>query len=122
MEEELNNHIMNLNTFLADQRLRNAWIKEPHLSVYVRKSRRSLTTYIVMDCLDIASIEVSVRHRNKGYFSHFLVVFEQAARDTNRAVYVENVISPILPTFLTGLGYKQTPTSTSDCPCMYLIP
>ena len=95
---------MDLKQFLTSP-LRNVWISEPYIRVYVRKSIR-LIDNIQRDCLDIGSVEVEPHKRNKGVFSKFLLKFEKTAKQLNRVVYVENVLNPRLEEMLERREYR----------------
>lgn len=110
---------MNLNSFLLNLHLRNAWIQEPHMKIYVRRSKRSLDVHLIESCLDLASVEVSEKYRGKGLFTKFVERFEQAAEDLDRTVFVESILEPRLVGFFEGRGYKQMDNSTPTCPCLF---
>jgi len=99
---------MNLDQFVANENLRNAWIRERDIDVYVRRSIRMLhRSTTATPCLDIASVEVREDRRGQGVFKAFLTRFEKEAKKINRAVYVESILEPRLVTFLTARGYSH---------------
>ena len=110
---------VNLSEFLAcTDGPANQWIRERHMSVYVRKGRRYLEGQ-TMDCLDIGTVTVDERHRGKGHFTKFLLRFEQEASRLRRLVYVESILEPRLVPFLIKRGYKFVPNMKMVIPSMY---
>ena len=107
---------MDLKRFLASP-LRNVWISEPYIRVYVRKSIR-LIDNVHRDCLDIGSVEVEPHKRNNGVFSKFLLKFEKTAKRLNRAVYVESILNSRLEEMLKKRDYKYL-SDFSGAPTMY---
>ena len=100
---------MNLTQFTADYRLRNAWLREPNMSVYVRRSVRILgNNRDIVPCLDLASVEVDESKRGTGILTKFLRRFEAEAKSLKRAVYVESIQEPRLREFLLKNGYTLT--------------
>lgn len=99
---------MTFDEFMASG-LRNHWLKEDNgnLSVYVRRSRRTMTSedgmYIpdppYFDAIDVAS--VVAQNRGTGSLTRFLDRIEA----TNH-VFVENVFDDRLRSFLTRRGYR----------------
>lgn len=112
---------MNLSQFLANDSLRNAWLDEPDMKVYVRRSVRYLTNTPV-PCLDVASIEVNEEHRGNGVFTAFLDRFEQEAKKLNRCVYVESILEPRLYQYLLTRGYKDVPGTCEMSPSVFKLP
>jgi hypothetical protein len=118
---------MNLDEFLAGTE-RNAWIEEPHMKVYVRKSNRFLSAKTIHNstpvtpCLDIASVEVDEDKRGGGVLTLFIKRFEREAKRLNRGVFVESILEPRLIPFLTKNGYAFLPHTCMDAPSMYKIP
>jgi GNAT superfamily N-acetyltransferase len=103
---------MNFDAFLSNQNIRNQWITERDISVYVRRSVRVLDATMPKLCLDIGSVEVEEKHRGMGIFTGFLKRFEEAAKQLNRAVYVESIMEPRLVKFLLRNGYQYVPGQT----------
>lgn len=95
----------NLQQFIKSE-YRNLWIKEPKISVYVRKNYR-----FIDDCfretLDLANVEVVKRYRGRGVFTSFLDRAETAAKQLQWVIYVECIMEPRLIPFLRRRGYKQ---------------
>lgn len=113
---------MNLDQFVADKNLRNIWIQERDINVYVRKSIRMLDrSTTATPCLDIGSVEVHESHRGQGTFTAFLTQFEKAAGKLKRAVYVESIINEQLVKFLEARGYKFVSGRTGPAPSMFKI-
>lgn len=115
---------MNFDGFLSNEKIRNAWIAERDIDVYVRRSVRLLdkTSTTATPCLDIGSVEVNEDHQGIGIFTGFLNRFEQAAEKLNRAVYIiESIQNPRLRKFLAKRGYKIVSGSTDLAPNMFKI-
>jgi len=114
---------MNLNEFLESTD-RNAWIKEKHMKVYVRKSYRHLDvkTLTTTPCLDIATVEVDEDKRGSGILTLFIKRFEREAKKLARCVYVESILEPRLIPFLIKNGYAFVPNTCMDSPSLYKIP
>jgi len=111
---------MNLSKFLINDKVRNLWIEEPHMRVYVRRSFRNIGSKTFL-CLDCASVEVDEDYRGKGIFSTFLIRFEKEAKKLNRAVFVESIQEPRLRNYLLTIGYKDVPGTSEFAPNMYKI-
>lgn len=102
---------MNLNTFINSPNIRNAWIQEKDIQVYVRRSIRALESKMV-PCFDIGSVEVNEESRGKGIFTAFLRRFEKYAKQANKAVFIESILNKDLEEFLIKNGYSYvTPKS-----------
>ena len=113
---------MNLKQFLSNDSLRNAWLDEPNMKVYVRRSIRYLADIPNLSpCLDIASIEVDEDHRGNGVFTAFLDRFEQEAKKLNRVVFVESILEPRLYQYLLTRGYTDVPGTCEMSPCVFKI-
>ncbi len=115
---------MNLDQFVEDKNVRNAWIQETDLDAYVRKSLRMLDSksQVSTPCLDIGSVEVDEPNRGKGIFTAFLEQFEQAAKKVNRTVYVESILNSRLKVFLLAKGYQLAPNSSDLSPNLFKLP
>jgi GNAT superfamily N-acetyltransferase len=113
---------MNFDAFLSNQNIRNQWIAERDISVYIRRSVRVLDATMPKLCLDIGSVEVEEEHRGMGIFTSFLNRFEKAAKDLNRSVYIESILNPRLIKFLERRGYKLVPGSQGLAPNMFKHP
>ena len=114
---------MNFDDFISNKSIRNVWIAERDIDVYVRKSIRLLdkSSTTPTPCLDIGSVEVYEPHRGIGIFTGFLDRFEQAAIKLHRAVYVESIQNPRLQKFLERRGYQMVPNSNEIAPNMFKI-
>ena len=88
---------MNFKGFITSG-LRNHWIREPGLSLYVRKSVRQGIDY------DLASLQADTP--GEGAFSRFLDKYEDA-----HIFYVECILNPRLVPYLTRRGYKLVNSS-----------
>lgn len=91
---------MNLEEFLQTPKLRNAWLREPHLSVYVRRGTHYINGMLVQT-LDVANASVDESRRGEGVFTAFLERVE--ALDEN--IYLENVLEHRLQEFYRTRGY-----------------
>ena len=111
---------MNLSEFLADEKLRNAWIDELNMKVYVRRSMRMIGDE-VYKCLDIGSVEVDEDKTGKGIFTKFLARFEQEAKKIGRVIFIESILNPRLYQYLLKNGYKTAPRSSDISPNVYKI-
>ncbi|MES2729991.1 MAG: hypothetical protein V4621_07875 [Pseudomonadota bacterium] len=97
--------------FLASP-IRNAWLEEPGMAVYVRKAYRVIDG-VALHCLDIANIEVQLELQRHGVFKNWLALAEKHGAGVFECVYVENVHNEHLPAFLERNGYdrvKHTPS------------
>jgi hypothetical protein len=75
-------------------RLRNVWLYEPGIAIYVRKSVR-----VGVD-IDLASMEAD--YPGKGALTKFLDTYEP-----HHVFCVENIHNPRLPAYLKRRGYLQ---------------
>lgn len=110
----------NLQAFLADERIRNIWIVEKHISVYVRRGVHYINEEL-KKCFDIANIEVDEDYQGKGIFTKFLGRVEQAAKERNLVVYIENILEPRLVGFFERRGYARDPRAIDLLPCFFKI-
>jgi len=108
---------MNLNQFLSSS-LTNAWIKEPYLQLYIRKSTR-LYNKQIYQCLDLANILVQTNYRGKGIFTKFLTRFEPLAFSLNKTIFVESILNYNLKNFFLKSGYILDPQSSDFSPCVF---
>lgn len=105
--------MMTLEDFLAHP-VRNTWIYEPPIEVYVRKG-----VHFIADlgkpvrCLDVANIEVEEDQRRQGVFKTWLKKAEQIC--PFECVYIENVQNPVLHDFLVQTGYTPIKFLIADC-------
>lgn len=120
LEENMKESQMNFDMFIRSEKVRNTWIYERNIAIYVRRSRRFITGKVTL-CLDLASVEVTEKHRGIGIFTSFINRFEQAAKKLNRTVFVESILEPRLVSFLNRREYTNYQLSTDLCPSMYKI-
>jgi hypothetical protein len=89
--------------------MRNAWLKDDHLEIYVRHSTRMLPVdgdWKRCDTLDIANIrDVPELYRGKGHWKTFITTAEGYNRWD--AVYVENIHPAELRDQLSRHGYQM---------------
>ena len=98
---------------------RNAWLEYGPLQVYIRKSQ--IPTEIGPN-LQIANVSVAPEFQHKGHFTRFLRLIETyAVQHQWSAVYVENIINPVLEDCLRKHGYTVfTKIGLSEYPpCMF---
>jgi GNAT superfamily N-acetyltransferase len=112
---------MTLDAFIERKDLRNHWIHEKYIQVYVRRSSRFIDNKPT-PCLDIGSVEVDEEYRGCGIFKAFLSQFEQEAAKMNRAVFVESILSENFKKFFLANGYKIHPHSGPMAPSVYKFP
>ncbi len=106
-----------LKSFLNDPpTLRNAWLKEPGLEVYVRLTMRRLLGERV-ETIDIASIQV--KKRGCGYFTAFLVRVEKEAIQRKLTIFIENVTDERFGAFFSKRGYCEVSRDPS-CFALFL--
>lgn len=105
---------MTFDTFIASPKIRNTWIRERDINVYVRRSNRIIDGNLV-SCLDIASVEVNEKRRGQGMFKSFLNRVEKAAASMDREVFVESILEPRLLQFLLKRDYTLVPNSIPPC-------
>ena len=120
IEENMKTPRMNFDTFIKAESVKNAWIYERDIAIYVRRSTRFINEKAVK-CLDIGSVEVVEKHRGIGIFTSFLSRFEEEAKKLNRAVFVESILNNRLAKFLSRRGYTIHPHSVELCPSMFKI-
>jgi len=81
--------------------LKNAWIENSKLRVYLRKGFHSIDGEIV-STLDVANVVVPESKRNQGIFRDFMREVEM----TGYSVFVESVLNDWLPRALERRGYR----------------
>ena len=111
---------MTLDEFLDNPLLRNEWIAEKNIRVYIRRSVRYINEKMT-PALDVGSVEVDEGKRGQKVFTEFLRSFEAAAKCAGRIVYVESILEPRLVPFLARMGYKFVPDTAPIAPSMYKI-
>lgn len=96
--------MMTLEDFLAHP-IRNTWIYEPPIEVYLRKGIHYIAALSKPClCLDIANVEVEHDKQRQGVFKAWLKKAEQLC--PFECVYIENVQNPVLHDFLVREGYS----------------
>lgn len=109
---------MNLDQFISSPKLRNSWIKEKHISIYVRRSTRLIGTN-VYPFLDLASVEVKESQRGNGIFTSFLHRFENEAKKIGCGVFIESILNTRLQTYLLTKEYLLVPHTNDLSLSMY---
>ena len=92
---------MNLEQFL-DNKLRNSWLDEGVLSVYVRKGIHYINGNNT-DTFDIANVVVEEEHQKQGVFTKFI---ERVEKAITLPIYVENIHHSWLVDFFSRRGYN----------------
>jgi hypothetical protein len=105
---------MNLHEFLSSNK-RNAWIEEPGLEIYVRRTIRFLGSRKV-EILDIAN--VSAEKPGQGYFTEFLSHAEVITNSLGISIYIENIMDERFEHFFIKRGYKKV---TKEYPPSYVL-
>lgn len=111
---------MTLEEFIDNALLRNEWIAEKNIRVYIRRSVRYINGKMV-PALDIGSVEVDEDKRGQKVFTRFLTRFEAAAKALQRIVYVESILEPRLYDFLLKNGYARVPNTADIAPSVYKL-
>lgn len=83
---------------------RSSWKHGKEGKIYLRASRRLLGGK-VLDTIDLATVELHEEFWGKGVFSQVLAQVERKAAEHGRAVFVENVLNPIIDGALRRRGY-----------------
>ncbi len=81
--------------------LRNKWLEDDNIKVYVRKSQRNIGQNKLYSFLDLASFEVV--EQNKGTFTNFLT--ELLRRYPNVNLYVESILNPKVESILKKFNF-----------------
>lgn len=95
---------MTLEEFLSSP-VRNAWLSEPGIEIYVRKANRYVDDNVV-PVLDIANVGVDGEQQRRGIFKNWLSKAETLASGKFGYVVIENVVNAHLPAFLERSGYR----------------
>lgn len=105
---------MNFEQFLnTPAEVRHAWIDEPNLRAYVRKTIRYIGREMY-NTLDIANVEVTEEERGKKIFTKFLDKVEKAAKERDSIVFIESILSERFYNFLLKRGYRPRPSEPSS--------
>jgi GNAT superfamily N-acetyltransferase len=108
-----------LRRFLSE-RQSNKWLEYDHFRVYIRKAQRTLPPFrMFFDVIDVANISVQESHQGKGIFTEWLTAAEDIAKETDRIVFVENVLNKKLAGWLERRGYSRM--GPVETPCFFLI-
>lgn len=96
--------------------LRNLWLEDDDMKVYVRKGRHILGTgQNAVITLDIATVEVNEGKQNQGIWTNFL--YHAHEMNPWDATYIENILNPILSVSLVKNGWIPVikPGLYSEC-------
>lgn len=97
----------------------NAWIDLDPVSAYVRKSLRCIELDMV-PVFDLASFSVEEQEQGKGHFKNFIIDLEKLLESTKyEFLYLENVLNPILITYLPKIGFVTKDKNMTIAPCFY---
>lgn len=88
--------------------IKNTWIENDSMKVYIRKSKRYVNNEI-LDFFDIASVEVNEEYQGNGFFTDFMKNFLTKYIDKN--VYVESIINPAIEHILKKFEFKYLTNS-----------
>lgn len=91
---------MILEEFL-NSKLRNSWLYEGPLSVYVRKGIHTIDGQTI-NTFDIANVSVQLEHQRQGIFKKFISRVENS---TELPIFIENILDAWLVTFFKRRGY-----------------
>jgi len=83
-------------------KMKNEWLYFDYGKIYVRKSKR-LSEDKLIDCFDIATIELYEEFQGKGFFKLFLKKFIETYPDKN--IYVESILNPNFYIYLMKFGF-----------------
>lgn len=83
--------------------IRNIWVQNDSMKIYIRKSKRYVNNEI-FDFFDIASVEVNEEYQGNGFFTYFIKTFLNKYTDKN--VYVESIINPAIEHILKKFNFK----------------
>jgi N-acetylglutamate synthase-like GNAT family acetyltransferase len=104
---------MTLQEFLDRPRVRNAWLREPDMKVYVRRGcYRWWEGELHTDTIDIASISVDEEKRGTGVFTEFLGRVEELGK----TIFIENVLDTRFQDFFRERGYTVARGCDPDIP------
>lgn len=107
---------MTLNEFLENPYLRNAWLREPFMDVYVRRGAHCLGDKH-SDTFDIANVSVDDLKRGTGVFTAFL----ERVEELGLPVFVENVLDDRFQMFFLKRGYLVHPHSDESIKVLSFI-
>ena len=94
----------------------STWIFTRTADVYLRVTQRLSPHGGLIPTLDLANISVHGAPHKRGVFRQVLRAFERVGQDTGRAVFVEQVLNPILDAALIRYGYiPKEPQGEIQC-------
>lgn len=109
---------MNLKQFITQTYIRNAWIEEDYVKIYVRKSIRNINGKL-FHFLDLASIEVEEEYQNSGIFTKLITDILSIYPDLN--IFVEAILNPIIPHVLNKFDFIEQSNEGEFQFNMYLL-
>jgi hypothetical protein len=98
-----------------NSRNKNQWLDGNHVQLYLRKSHRCYQGDMVQ-CLDLASISVDEKHRNKGLSKKSIKMLLKL--NPFKILFIENVLNPHLYESITK-SY-QTEYSETHPACIFV--
>lgn len=110
-------HMDSINHFLTEFMLflhkkeRNIWIYTDCFHIYIRKSKRHYDGKLI-DCIDIASIEVDEEYKGQKILTTLLETLFQKYPKFN--YLVESILEPRLIGFLQKYGFVKYPEHDED--------
>ena len=101
--------ITQLEAFLHNPSLRNAWIETRCIKLYVRKGVHAITpkkgSVTENTCLDVANIEFNKPIQGKGYFSELIEKIEGI--NPYCYTFIENTLNPLVKKYCLRHGYTE---------------
>lgn len=95
------NNIEQLLMEFMESKLKNCWLDDGYILVYVRKGHHLIDGH-VCSTFDIANVKIEKEHQGKGYFKKFIELVE----GIGLLVYVETILNPNLIEMLRKHGYE----------------
>ena len=88
-----------------------AFLDDLKINLYYRITKRLLAGSY-HDTLEIGSVSVEPEFRGRGNFSTIILMVEDLAQRTGRAVMIESVLSDRIACLAKGRGYDEIPGET----------
>lgn len=108
---------------LAHCRATAEWLEGEQGQLYVRITTRCVEG-VRRRCIDVATVSIGDQYQRKGVFTELLAEMERTAGHHGVPLFVENVLSNELVTFLTKRGYtiERILCPTDGVVCLYKMP
>jgi hypothetical protein len=112
-------------TQLADEEKRpvNMWIRFEGITIYVRVTQRGLpcaTEHLRVPTIDLANMQAD--QPGEGVLPRALLGIEALAREKERWVYIENVLTERFAAWWERRGYIRIPTRYHNAPGCFVLP